>query len=261
MSWLSRSRPATENRYAVNAVEWSADGRWLALTGTDADKVSVWDTQKWTIARQFRAGRPITVAISPDGRLVAFNSGSAVAVHDITTGNLVAMHDARTDKVQKVAFTPDGRQLCCGGSDRLIEIWTLPAHEELVIPAHPSPGAARRNPHARRSYAGPVQDLAISPDGRCLASAGYNGAVGLWEIYPKGTVDPMFSFAIPFVQHPVAVAHDLTRLVALKPDENLQIWDVRQSRLLETRVIPHVPNRQVFFAGRRALRCPARSAR
>jgi WD40 repeat protein len=67
-----------------------------------------------------------SVAISPDGRLVAAGSlDTAVRLWDVQTGALVEKLRSHKDSVYSVAFTPDGKGLVSGSLDKTLKYWDI----------------------------------------------------------------------------------------------------------------------------------------
>ena len=67
------------------------------------------------------------------------------------------LQTGHAEKIDAIAFTPDGRYLASGSSDRTIKLWDAVAAREL---------------RTLSGNAGGVRALAFSPDGATLASAG-----------------------------------------------------------------------------------------
>ena len=66
-----------------------------------------------------------------------------------------------------VAFTPDGRTLVAGGTDRTVRSW------DVADPARPVPGAVFTGAAAE------LQAVAVGPDGRLLAAGAADGTTYL----------------------------------------------------------------------------------
>jgi WD40 repeat protein len=72
-----------------------------------------------------------------------------------------------TDWVNSVAFSPDGRLLASGSSDRTIKLWDV---------------ATGREVRTLSGHTDIVTSVAFSPDGRLLASGSDDKTIKLWDI-------------------------------------------------------------------------------
>ena len=188
--------------------------------------------------------RITALAFSADGRHLAAASadqGPLVEIFDVRTGRLVnqlvAPGNAR-GWVESVAYSPDGTKLLWGESDGEVGLWDLSRDRVLF----------RENVHE-----GVVVDVAFSPDGSLMASAG-GDFVGLRRlpgprrscatltkrpgIAPGQLVAPK-AIEPPAPRRPrigcVAFTPDGTRLVAgTSSDITLLVWRIGDGRLLRT---------------------------
>jgi serine/threonine protein kinase/WD40 repeat protein/tetratricopeptide (TPR) repeat protein len=104
-------------------VFFSPDNKWLATT----DGVCrVWAVNSWQ--EGFVHG-PTTgaVAFSPDGRLLAVETGqNVVRLGDPETGREYArLEDPNHERATWIAFSPDGTQLVTVGEDQALHVWDL----------------------------------------------------------------------------------------------------------------------------------------
>jgi WD40 repeat protein/serine/threonine protein kinase len=132
------------------------------------------------------------MVFSPDGNRLAINSTGAAAIQpespgtvqvwDLITGQKAFTLKDTVDYV--VAFSPDGKQLATAGEGR-----TEPGKDTKGQDVARAVGGVQvwdavsgKPIRSLNGQSGRIRDVAISPDGRHLASSAWNGTVTLWEL-------------------------------------------------------------------------------
>jgi WD40 repeat protein len=155
---------------SIGSLTFSPDGGLLVGEGNDG-VVHIWDTKTGkelhVLTQTGHVPSPGSVAISPDGRTLALQTGGRVTCWHPATGVPRDLWTRDMRGVNCLAYSPDGRTFATGAIDRRrITLWDTSTGRERA-----SLGGGR----------GAICSLAFSPDGRTLASGSEGGEVKLWD--------------------------------------------------------------------------------
>ncbi len=165
----------------VTGVAFSPDGGALASGGLDGT-ARLWDLDTGETLRTLEGHQDwvFRVAFSPDGAFLATASWDGTAgLWHVTSGERRVTLQGGGEPVTSVAFSLDGAYLVTAGFDTDLRIWEVEGL--LALPPGSEAGAAR----VLAGHTGIVWDAAFSPDGRSLASAGFDNTVRIWD-WPAG---------------------------------------------------------------------------
>jgi len=125
----------------IVATTFSTDLKTVVTAGYFDDQLLVWDLQTGTARRTLHVETYTdgTLALSPDGRLLAASLSAAggkpdatIRVWDVNTKREVLRLAARTAAARSLVFSADGRTLVSGMSDTTVLIWDISAVYEGV---------------------------------------------------------------------------------------------------------------------------------
>ena len=216
----------------------------------DGRTVAIWAMQRIVLCNVYSGEKTAVItepkdivwsfAFSPDSHSVATSSLYDLSAHlwEAETGGLRATFDhpkpyRYASGVDKVAFSPDGKTLVTTSSE-IVYLWdvaTAKVRMKLIDPD------VRRYSETWRTLKGfshgdTIYDLAISPDGRTIATASRDGTAKLWDLatgvlraklqgHDRGVIRLTFS-------------PDGTTLATGSNDRTARLWDVATGQLKAT---------------------------
>lgn len=153
---------------AILDLTYSREGL-LASASADGT-VKLWDETGSVRETLYSPDGPAkAVAFSPDGQVVAVAGSDRIIRLWQIDGTLLRNLIGHRDTVLAVAIGgPQGKIVATGGRDRTVRLWR---RDKPNVP-----------PIVLTGHQGAVRDLAISPDGKQLLSAGEDNRVFLWDL-------------------------------------------------------------------------------
>ncbi len=196
---------------AVNDVAF-VPGSARAVSVADDGTAIVWNLESGAQLGRFgeTAVKALDVEVSADGRLAAVAKWDRrVLLIDLESMTLLARLAGNRDRVNAVAFSPDGSRLYSGGSDGSLRIWPLPLPESGSIPPH----------RIAREHGWGISVLRALDEG--VAVGTIDGAVLL--VPEEGEVAELYRFERPVMA--LALSADASRLAAGAGDGRMVTWD------------------------------------
>lgn len=164
----------------ITGISFDVDGHWLVSSDRDG-AIVMWDYR----AVPWQVPKVATLDVASSGDVVT-GGGDQASVW--RAGKRLRTIDVGT-KVYRARFLPGGRQLVTAGLGQALEIWQTDSGERVgTLPA--GKGQSTTN------------DLAVSPDGRWLASASDEKTISVWDVatrqlrYAESDDDPLHAVAL-----------------------------------------------------------------
>src|SRR5262245_46609730 len=199
----------------VTALAFHPDPAFVA-TGHDDGVIRLWDAAGHHLVREFRLHkRPISAAaFNADGsRLAVAAEDKIISLWNVADGKHLGNLSGHTDRIPALLWHPSGNPVSAGW-DTTARIWDTRTLQPIIL----------LNTHAPQ-----VTALAVSSDGRLMASADSASQVHLWDFATKKSL------------HVVKGSETEIRCLAFSPDgkrlassgdHSIHLWDTQSGKAL-----------------------------
>jgi hypothetical protein len=195
---------------------------WV-LAGARDDSPAVAKIVLPPIAPKQKVMTPVTaLAYEPGGKYLAAGGRAEVLLLDPTTGDVRSHLKAGRDRVTALAIAANGTLAVAAstaGVGHEARLW----HPD-GLPAGPGTLALRHDDV--------IQDLAFSPDGKILASAGYDRLIKLWDVQAGKLLRVLKDHSDSV--YGLAFSPDGKLLASVAADRAVKVWDVTTGTRLYT---------------------------
>ncbi len=146
-------------------VQWSRDGRMLAVADSATNEVTIWELATGRKRRTLEVKEPVVTAFTGDGRRLAVGCANGmIHVFEMTAEGATLELAIGEGPVRALVFSPDGTRLAAAG-DNVVRLWDAEGKPLAAFHGHE----------------GEVHDLAFAPDGRTLVSCSQDGTALVWD--------------------------------------------------------------------------------
>jgi hypothetical protein len=203
------SAPAAVNSLAVNL-----DG--TIITGSSDGTISIW--QRGRAIARWQDGTSINaIAIAPNGRILASaGDDGTISIWNLTDRILVRRLKRHKGAITDLVFSPDGN-LISSSWDKTVRLWqpktgrlidTLAGHSQIV------------------------NAIALSRDGKILASGSQDRTIRLWDLTTGKSIHTFEGHSLGVVS--LAISPDGKILASGSGDGTIKLWDLATNKLIKT---------------------------
>lgn len=160
----------------INAVDWSPDGKYLAL-GAKSGTIAIWNMENLTRAALLepQVGSIMCLDFGIDGQWLAFgDAGGRVQWCEWRMAKFYPAPSSHRERVEQVQIAADGHRVFSVSRDGTIKLWSMVYDAEL---------ATFTNHRASfDGYPHPFYTFALLQGGHYVVSGDFDGTATLWHV-------------------------------------------------------------------------------
>lgn len=207
---------ASGHRGCINALTFSPDGN-LLISGSDDGTIKLWDLASRKLSRTIDAHDWGVDAIAVDAELLVSGGGEgAMTLWDLDAGKRILSAGKHSDRVNAIAFSPNGALLASGSDDRTIRLWDLDRQRLL---------------HSIDAYSASVRALVFLDD-RTLISASEDKTLKFWQVDRGELLTTVAAHKAAVTA--LAIAPHSEILASASADHTVKLWDLSARRRIAT---------------------------
>jgi len=264
------SAPVELSDFPVYSISWSADGKRVALTGPAGIVVYAADPWQLLLAIDMQGYPTFGLALSSDGRTLAYSPGHNPLKHidhvvhlvDVDSGRERTALKGHEKTIWHIAFSNDGSRLATNSDDYQIWIWDLQSGTVVKkFTDQPVQAELTFSPDGKSLLVQPLTGLpfvldlqgkaapwtvgeapndfgvhsfssAFSPDGHTIITGGDDHLIRLWNVASRKKVGELMAHDDSV--DGIAFAPDGKLFVSASRDGTVKLWDAATNKLITT---------------------------
>jgi len=252
IGWNSSGNPVTQplqrHTNAVVDLALSPDGSTLASASADG-KILLWNVaamQKKPLRLNAKGDRVdasvFGIDFSPDGKsIVSASSTGAITLWDVAARKRIdSVPGGHGKSAYRAIFNPAGDRIASCGANDVVNLWKVDSGKLVLVKklvGHLTEDKARR--FVGHPEGSEIFDLAFSPDGSILVSAGWEGTVVRWRLTESEPAaeplhDEKSQTAHRRAVYAVAFSSDGKIVASGSADQTIRFWNAETGETINT---------------------------
>jgi len=194
------------NNASISSVSFSSDGKTLA--SGDGGTIKLWNVETGKEIRTLKGHN------SEHNRKVEFTRDGQF---DVETGEEIRTPIGYNEYFYSISFSPDGKTLATGSSDKTIKLWNVETGQEI---------------RTLSGHNDSVDSVSFSSDGKTLATGSRDKTIKLWNVETGQEIRTLTGHNSNV--NSVSFSPDGKTLATGSSDNTIKLWDVETGQEIRT---------------------------